>query len=86
MTPKERAYRKQLLLLKGDALRMQVRIEMGRVRTRFDFVTLAGRILQGGSQLGALFTQHDKGWRGWLRQGVRLIQVWKTLGRLFGQR
>jgi hypothetical protein len=86
MTPKERAFRKQLLLVKGDALRMQVRIEMGMVRKRFDFVSMLTNTLRTGSQLSAFFSSRSSGqsgWRAWIRMAAKLTGIVQTLRKLF---
>lgn len=84
MTPRERALRKELLCIKGDALRMQLGMEITLLRRRF---SLAGNIARGVSLLrGTLGLFSGSGKRSWLRM---LLQGW-NLGRnafdLFRQR
>jgi hypothetical protein len=86
MTSHERALRKQLLLIKGEALRMQLGIESGMLRQK---ITLAGTIarLVGLLRDGfGLFGSGANGRRSWLRtllQGWSLVRTARALYRRF---
>ena len=86
MTRHERVLRKQLLLIKGEALRMQLGIESGMLRQK---LTLAGTIarLVGLLRDGfGLFGSSVNGRRSWLRivvQGWSLARAARDLYRRF---
>jgi hypothetical protein len=87
MSPKDLAFRKELLLLKGDALRMQVRMELGVARTRCRGFGLVLGLLRTGQSLRALFSTQEAesahGWRGWLKSGTRVALAWKSISSLW---
>jgi len=84
MNASERAFRKELLLVKGDALRMQVRIELSHVKQRFGRGGLILGTLATGRRLLTLFASSDSGhgWRRWLKTGLRsllALQSWRKI-------
>lgn len=75
MTPRDRALRKELLLIKGDALRLQLGMEMRLMRRR---LSVAGLALRGAGALRGLlglFGATAGRRRGWLRA---LLQGWSV--------
>jgi hypothetical protein len=86
MNSRERAFRKQLLLVKGDALRMQVRMELGVVRRRFSRTGILFSALASGRSLLGLFsgkTAGESGWRRLLRMTLRGLGTWKSMRKVW---
>lgn len=89
MTPAERAFRKELLQIKGDALRMQVKMELDIVRNR---LTGGGMVLGAVTALREVFSisrrvgDSGRGWRTWLRTALRATAVVRLLSALLKRR
>lgn len=86
MNARERAFRKELLLVKGDALRMQASMELGIVRQRLSRAGLALSAFATGRRLLALFSSSEtppgRSWRSWLKTGLRsllALQSWRKI-------
>jgi hypothetical protein len=82
MNAKDRAFRKQLLLIKGDALRVQARMELGLVRQRLARVSVAWTLLSSARRLLVLFSAENNGqarsWRSMLKTGLRSLLALKS--------
>jgi hypothetical protein len=86
MNARERALRKQLLLVKGDALRMQLGMELGIVRQRVTHARSLFGVLGFGSQLLAMFAAGRGEKRGWRRLPtllLRLLGIWKSARKVW---
>ncbi|QEL56194.1 hypothetical protein [Chromobacterium paludis] len=87
MTPQDRALKKQLLVMKGEALRVKLRLEKQRLA---DPLRWAGQGFSwwrdaggAGSLLGMLGQLLPQGKLGrWLKGGSRLLTVWRLFRRL----
>lgn len=89
MNARERAFRKELLLVKGDALRMQARIELGVVRQRWSRAGLALSAVATGRRLLALFSatpdRAGRNWLSWLKTGLRSLLAWQSWRKIWNQ-
>ncbi|WP_293765014.1 hypothetical protein [uncultured Aquitalea sp.] len=91
MSPQERATRKQLLLMKGEALRVKLKLELQTLRR--SPLGLAGEGLQAAAshsrfgKLTALLGEAlpSETLRGWLRKAGRFYLLWQ-LARKFWPR
>lgn len=89
MTPAERAFRKELLQIKGDALRMQLKMELGVARDRLGG---GGMLLRAATSLREVLSvfrrtgDAGRGWRAWLRTALRAAALARLLSALLKRR
>ncbi|TDR73857.1 hypothetical protein [Paludibacterium purpuratum] len=84
MTAKERELRKTLLLIKGDALRLQLGLEIDMLRDTLSLSGLLGRVLpQAVAGLFGATGRRPRGlWR-LLRFALGSLGVWRALSTWF---
>jgi hypothetical protein len=87
MSPKDLRFRKELLLLKGDALRMQIRVELGVVRKRWNGAGMLWSAARTARHLGGWLARRDdtpaSGWRSWLQSAARLLLAGQSIARIW---
>ncbi|WP_434633687.1 hypothetical protein [Chromobacterium sp. CV08] len=86
MTPQDRALKKQLLVMKGEALRVKLRLEQERLLQPLRLAGSGFAMWRNGwlgSTLEALgkLLPADARLRRWLQGGARLWVVWRLLRR-----
>ncbi|NHR04831.1 hypothetical protein HA052_06425 [Chromobacterium haemolyticum] len=93
MNPRDRAIKKQLLVMKGEALRVKLRLELGTLRRHP--LGVAGEGLKAWSRqrglgkilatLGSLLPPGGR-LQSWLGNGARLWALWQLGRRLWRNR
>lgn len=91
MTPHDRAVKKQLLLMKGEVLRVKLRLELDALRRHplglagegLKSLTAGSKLSSMVATLGGLFP--DGKLRRWLQWGTRAFVLWQA-GRRFWPR
>ncbi|PXX38875.1 MULTISPECIES: hypothetical protein [Aquitalea] len=92
MSPQDRALKKQLLLMKGEVLRVKLKLEIDSLRQRP--LGLAGegfKAFSSSSALGKLVNTlaailPSESLRQWLRRASRLFLLWKVLSKFWPAR
>lgn len=92
MKPQDRAIKKQLLLMKGEVLRVKLKLELEQLRRHplglagesLKTFAGAGRISSLLSMLGGILPAEPM--RRWLRRGTRLLLLWKLASRFWSAR
>lgn len=88
MTPQERRLKKQLLLAKGEALRIKLRLELEALRSHpMNLVGQSVGSLKDGQRFAAItrFISEffpDGRARRWFRLGARALLLWQLAQRL----
>ncbi|RMC95324.1 hypothetical protein EAY64_13890 [Aquitalea palustris] len=92
MSPQDRALKKQLLLMKGEVLRVKLKLEIDSLRQRP--LGLAGegfKAFSSGNALGKLVNTlaailPSESLRHWLRRASRLFLLWKVVSKFWPAR
>ncbi|OWY38774.1 hypothetical protein CEK28_11840 [Xenophilus sp. AP218F] len=87
MTPQDRAAKKQLLVMKGEALRVKLRLEkeqlcrhpLGAARAGWESWTDSERLGKLAASLGSLLPSSRL--QRWLKTGARAWLAWRLLRR-----
>nr|WP_294864236.1 hypothetical protein [uncultured Pseudogulbenkiania sp.] len=90
MTPQQRAIKKELLLMKGEALRLKLRMELKAIKRPMSLAGEGwrtwGTIRRLGPLLGVLGgVIPSKRLRGMLLGGVRVLLLWRVARRLWAR-
>ncbi|BEV71046.1 hypothetical protein THUN1379_05280 [Paludibacterium sp. THUN1379] len=86
MNRRERELRKTLLLVKGDALRMQLGLELQQLQHTLSLTGLLGRLLPQLIGLGGRQGGRRRGWWRILRLLFGSLGIWRTLSGWFKSR
>jgi hypothetical protein len=92
MKPQDRAIKKQLLLMKGEVLRVKLSLELEQLRKHplgmagegFKAFTEGGRLGNILSTLAGVLP--SEALRRWLRRGTRLMLLWKLASKFWPSR
>ncbi|MBM2884686.1 hypothetical protein [Chromobacterium amazonense] len=86
MTPQDRALKKQLLVMKGEALRVKLRLEQQKLAgplqwacDGLSFWRAPGGLSSAFALLGKLMPSDKLG--RWLKSGAALLAAWRLLRR-----
>ncbi|UTH72632.1 hypothetical protein [Chromobacterium sp. IIBBL 290-4] len=87
MTPQDRALKKQLLVMKGEALRIKLRLEQQRLAQPLRWAGEGFAFWKAPGGLGAIVDIAAKLLPGaklgrWLKGGSRLLAAWRLISRL----
>ncbi|KUM02063.1 hypothetical protein KIF53_04670 [Chromobacterium subtsugae] len=86
MTPQDRALKKQLLVMKGEALRVKLKLEKQKLLEPLRWAGEGFALWRAPGQLGAALDilgkllPNEKLGR-WLKGGGRLLAAWRLFGR-----
>jgi len=92
MSPQDRAVKKQLLLMKGEVLRVKLKLEMDSLRRHPLGLAREGfKVFSTDSKLGGLLATlsqwlPSESMRRWLRRGSRAYLLWKLANRFWSTR
>lgn len=92
MKPQDRAIKKQLLLMKGEVLRVKLTLELEQLRQHplgmagkgFMAFTGEGRTASLLSSLANILPSESI--RRWLRRGSRMLLMWKLVSKFWASR
>ena len=92
MKPQDRAIKKQLLLMKGEVLRVKLTLELEQLRQHplgiagegFKAFSSGGRMASLLSSLANVLPSESL--RRWLRRGTRMLLLWKLASKFWGSR
>lgn len=91
MSNRDLAYKKELLLLKGEMLRLRLRHEMNQHKAPLTLASSVGRLLANGGKERLLITAlttviPSKRLRTVLRTTLRTVLIWRIARKLWSQR
>lgn len=92
MKPQDRAIKKQLLLMKGEVLRVKLTLELEQLRQHpLGMAGQSFKAFSGGGRMASLLSSlanilPSESLRRWLRRGTRMLLLWKLASKFWASR